>query len=314
MGTERRRVRGWACALGAVALAGGCSSGSGGGGGGANTSDISVKANLPAAAQAISIAAGNNKVTSQVYAVPPTLGADLAVTDVTVDLQATLGLGTVAFKASPKAGGPAGARGAAGASVAQMFVHIAPAAEIATVCSTGFAYGPFAVTEAAGGGVAVDPPTATANRQTMSVVNLGSAAICVEIHADQDVDANLPQVALDVTTCDEGADSIGGDWSGTYTCKNTGCDDEGGDIFLTIIQDRGSHSAKYTSDLEGFAGTVCGNRFEFDGGVNGAYDESGVFTQTTVGKAKKHSEWHSVIPGDSCHGVCDDVLTQVAEF
>jgi hypothetical protein len=318
MATERDRIRGWAgaCgALGALVLLWGCSSGGGGGGGGANTSKMSVKANLPAAAQAVSVTGGANQVVSQVYALPATLGADLAVEDVTVDLKTTLGLGTVALKASPKAGGPAGALGAVGSSVAQMFVHVGPAADAATVCATGFQYGPFAVTTAAGGGVDVDPPTATASRQTMSVINTGSAAICVEIDADVDVDASLDKVALDLTTCDTAADFIGGDWSGTYHCANSGgasCGDEGGDVFLVIFQDEGSHSARYTSDIESFSGTVCGSRFRFDGGVAGSYTESGTFTRTGTGTATKHSEWHSVI--DSCGGVCDDQLTQVASF
>jgi hypothetical protein len=311
MVTERICVRGWTLALGALVLLWGCSSG--GGGGGANTSKMSVKANLPAAAQAVSVTGGGNQVVSQVYALPATLGADLAVEDVTVDLKTTLGLGTVALKASPKAGGPAGALGAVGSSVAQMFVHVGPAADAATVCATGFAYGPFAVTTAAGGGVDVDPPTATASRQTMSVINTGSAAICVEIDADVDVDASLDKVALDLTTCDTDAAFIGGDWSGTYACRNTGgCADEGGDVFIVLYQALGSHSASYTSDAESFSGTVCGSRFRFDGGVAGAYTESGTFTRTGPGKAKKHSEWHSVI--DSCGGVCDDVLDQVASF
>lgn len=312
MATERCRVRGWVGALGALAMAWGCSSG-GGGGGTPATTTLSLNASLPAAAQAISVTGGNSMQTAQNYSVPGTLGP-ISVTGVTVDLAATLAAGAVTLKASRKAGGPAGSFGAAGDPVATMMVWVGEAGLGTFACGNGFAYGPFAITETGAGGVAVDPPTATAGRQTLSVINTGSATICVEIDADQDIDANIGKVAMDATTCDESASDMGGDWSGTYTCVNTGgCASESGDVFIVLLQQSGSHSATYSDDGEGeFSGTVCRNEFVFDGGYGTSVTENGTFTRTGPGTARKHSEWHEV--GGTCGGVCDDTLTQIAAF
>lgn len=291
----------------------GCSSSGGGGGGSPATTSITLNANLPASASGISIAAGNSQQITSVYTVPATIGP-VPVTDVTVDMAATVAGSSVSFKASPKPGGPAGARGAAGASVATMTGWIGPAAMGASVCGTGFEYGPFAVTDDGAGGVAVDPPGATAGRQTLSVINTGSLAICILIQADQDLDVDADKVALELTMCDEDAKAMGGDWSGTYTCNNHGgAADEAGDVFIVLNQGPGSYSASYGDDGGGeFSGTVCDSQFKFDGGYGDAVDESGVFTLTGPGKAKKHSEWHSNF--DASGGVCDDVLTQIAAF
>jgi hypothetical protein len=314
---ERSRVHRWICVLGGAAALWGCSSsgGGGGGGGGPLTSTMALNAALPASAQAVSVSGGGNSTTAEAYAVPGTLGP-IGVTDVTVDLAATLASGSVTLKPSfRKAGGPAGALGAAGDPVAQMMVRIGPASDIATVCATGYPYGPFSITDTGTGGVDVDPPTATASRQTLRVINTGNAAICVQIDADQDVDASVGKVALDVTTCDEAAGAVGGDWSGTYSCANFGgCADDAGDVFIVLFQD--GYSATLSDDGGGkFEGTVCGNEVRFDGGYGEPtlfVQESGTFTMTGPGTAVKHSEWRSLT--DSCGGVCDDVLTQIAAF
>jgi hypothetical protein len=313
MATERDRFRGWVCALGALGMLWGCSSGGGGGGGGPATTHLSVDADLPVALKSVAASAGASQVAS-IYTVPAALGAGFAVTDGSVDLAATLaGASNVVLKASRKAGGPAGALGAAGDSVATLTVRVGPESDIANVCTTGYTYGPFEITESASGGLLVDTPTVTASRQTLSVINTGSAAVCMIIDAARDVAADFDTVSADVITCDEDAATIGGDWEGTYTCNNFGgCPDEGGAVSIVLYQDPGSHSASYTSDAESFAGTVCGNQFAFDGGVDGAYDESGTFTLTVPGKAKKHSQWHDV--SGTCGGTCDDVLHQIAAF
>jgi len=321
MGTHRSVVGGWVCVLGALALLAACSSGGGGGGTtGPATTDLKITAGVPSANQDVAVAGGGSGTIAQVYTVPATLGAGLAVTDVSVNLNDTLDLPSSVFKARAKPGVPAGARGAAGDSVGQMTVWIGPSFLGTGVCGSPDAimYGPVAITETAGGGAAADPPTVQATLPTVNVINTGSAAICVQIDADQDIDAHFEEVAMDVTTCDDAATFIGGEWEGTYTCRNSGgCADESGDVFIFLGQDTGSHSATYTDDGGGsFSGEVCGNEFRFDGGYGSPVlfvQEGGTFTVTGPGQARKHSEWHDVPPG-TCGGVCDDVLHQTASF
>ena len=92
-------------------------------------------------------------------------------------------------------------------------------------------------------------------------------------------------------------------------CANTPCEDEGGPVTLTIAQE--GHSATY-SDTSGahYAGTVCGNTFQFDiTDTSVGYSESGSLVVNPEGTATKHSRWRD--NSGTCSGTCTDNLARM---
>jgi hypothetical protein len=113
-------------------------------------------------------------------------------------------------------------------------------------------------------------------------------------------------------TCDEDCGSpsdFSGTWTGTYQCtfRTNDCGEPfGGEITLEVTQD--GCSATYSDDGDGtFAGRVCGDVFEFEGGGPG-YTESGTLTLVTPNMAMKHSTFVNTEGG--CTGDCDDDLSR----
>ena len=118
---------------------------------------------------------------------------------------------------------------------------------------------------------------------------------------------SIRDYSVDVATCDEEPANFAGTWTGEYACDNVGCGDESGPIELTITQT--GHSARYVDDSgAAYSGTVCGDEFAFDGGVEGpgGYVEKGRFTMNSDGTLRKESSF--VTNDGSCRGDCEDSL------
>ncbi len=112
-------------------------------------------------------------------------------------------------------------------------------------------------------------------------------------------------------TCGAGCGSpsdFSGTWTGTYECtfRDAECGEPfGGDITLMVMQN--GCAATYSDEEATYAGSVCGNVFEFEGGGPG-YTESGALTLVTPNEATKESTF--VNTGDSCTADCADVLSR----
>lgn len=74
----------------------------------------------------------------------------------------------------------------------------------------------------------------------------------------------------------------------------------------TVCED--GHSAQYTDSEAAYRGTVCGNEFVFNGGVEGewGYEEKGTATLNSDGSLRKTSSFVSY--DGSCRGDCEDLL------
>jgi hypothetical protein len=112
-------------------------------------------------------------------------------------------------------------------------------------------------------------------------------------------------------TCGEGCGSpsdFSGTWTGTYECtfREDQCGEPfGGEIALEVTQN--GCSATYSDGDATFAGSVCGDVFEFEGGGPG-YTESGILTLVTPNMAMKESTF--VNTEGNCTGDCEDNLSR----
>lgn len=111
-------------------------------------------------------------------------------------------------------------------------------------------------------------------------------------------------------TCGEGCGSpsdFSGTWTGTYECTPdpTCGEPSGGPITLEVTQN--GCSATYTDGEATFAGSVCGDVFEFEGGGDG-YTESGTLMLVAPNMAMKESRYDNTV-GD-CGGDCADDLSR----
>jgi len=120
--------------------------------------------------------------------------------------------------------------------------------------------------------------------------------------------------------------NIGGWWSGTFSCVNTGSTQdcysvEDEPIEILITQDpENMYNASYGDYEAEYSGVVCGNTFEFDGGYEGYYDinlqqyvggysEEGVMTFQDEANTSKVSDFVGS-EGYDCSGHCTDTLTK----
>jgi len=189
----------------------------------------------------------------------------------------------------------------------EMYAYISSASESASTCVSGEKYGPFTISvENNNQPSSVSPAKATATKPTLSIVNAGSFSVCLEVVSPIAAKADLDGVSINATSCNQSPDDIDGIWTGTYSCTNQGTSNDGGDISLRITQN--GYSASYTDGEATYKGTVCGNVFEYDGGVEGAYKETGTFTLKSNGSALKTSSWKSTI--DESSGDCTDNLVK----
>jgi hypothetical protein len=285
----------------------GCDGGGGGGGGGDDSgeSDTSISVPLNAFVDTISLDGSQPTQFKFTYNLP--VGAR-PYTGFTVDFADTLQAVSVDVSASG-----AGLREGGYQTIVQpyqetsamMTVRVASAAQEETVCQVGELYGPYTIYgSTAYEPESVDPQTAQATQATLSIVNTGAFSICIEITSPVDATLSVSAIDIDVEPCETPPADIAGVWTGTYSCENIGCSDEGGDILLTITRD--GYSAHYESEGGAvYDGTVCGNTFRFNGGAD-SYTEEGVFTLNADGSGSKTSSW--VGKDGICSGQCTDAL------
>jgi hypothetical protein len=209
-------------------------------------------------------------------------------------------------------GGPVRAK----ISGSTMVIRVARFEDSETVCSTGEQYGPYSIElNDDFSASSVSPPTATATRQTLDIINTGGYSICIQVTPVVDATADLDFVAVDIGNCDEPPADIAGTWSGTYSCVSdvsSSCD-ETGMVELTIVQD-GSDPGKASYSDDGgamYEGRVCGNRFSFQGGVSSSYTESGTFILNGDGSASKSSSFKDIGPSPLCSAKCTDSLSRL---
>jgi len=209
------------------------------------------------------------------------------------------------------------------AGQATVTAYIATDAEVAVVCNgtVGVKYGPFTVSvDAANQLVGVDPPTATATQETVNVINSGSMAICIVVDSHVGGNMNVDSLDFEVEDCNKPLEIIAGTWIGKFTCINSPvnpnsvitCDDDiDEDVSLTITQN--GDRATYNDGTATYSGTVCGDHFNFNGGIEISefvgFDESGKFVMNDDDRtAFKESKW--LERDDSCMGTCTDSLTR----
>ena len=186
-----------------------------------------------------------------------------------------------------------------------MYVRIGASAD--TVCQDGLLYGPFTVY-----GSNIYPSTASAAPSSVSIINSGSAAMCIKILSEESAKINVSDVSIDATPCNQAPANINGKWKGKYTCINYGSYgyDPKNEINLpvdfTITQSPDGNSAVYIDGTATYNGTVCGNVFKFDGGKPGEYKENGTFVLNNNGTGTKNSTWYA--ESGYSWGTCTDEI------
>lgn len=194
-------------------------------------------------------------------------------------------------------------------NTAQGYVTVGSANEASTVCTYGIRHGPFEVTlDDSGQPVSIEPGSVKVDKGAMGIIYSSSTAIaCLVIDAPVDATASVhaQSVAMDLKECNEEPVQMAGYWTGPYFCSDSCSGGFSNDITLQITQD--GFSASYTDFEEAsYNGTVCGNKFTFNGGGPG-FTEEGVFTLLGNGTATKTSAW--VSDDGLCQGECEDSLT-----
>ena len=148
------------------------------------------------------------------------------------------------------------------------------------------------------------------------MVNSGSMSICIEVESNVGADLNVDQLDFEVEDCNETPAIIAGTWNSQYSCTNSGCpDDPLQQVTYTITQNGDRATFVDNDDGASYSGTVCGNVFNFNGGLfiapgppEQGYDESGKFILTGSNSATMTSKWIEL--DDSCMGTCSETLTK----
>lgn len=228
-------------------------------------------------------------------------------TALVLDLQENLS--NLTFAPQPPSNDLSGQVVPLGTTTGSVTLFVAPA-DAANACTDGEPYGPFTVTfDTSSQPQSISPPTLEASQTTIDIINVGAFSVCVQVTIPVTALASLGQ--LDVALCDEPIAAIAGTWFGPYSCGGN-CP-ESGEVTLTITQDSEIPSRASYADDGGanYEGTVCGNSFSFEGGLAGAYTESGTFIMDPGGQtATKTSTYTEVFPG-TCSGTCSDDLERV---
>lgn len=190
----------------------------------------------------------------------------------------------------------------------QLSFRIGAAAEIDTICRDGWLYGPYTLR---GNDIPETSDTAnvSAEPSTVDLINFGSFAMCIQISSPIDLNLSVSKYSVAVSTCEENPANFAGTWTGTYSCDNQNCPDTPtSSITLHVYQD--GHSASYHDEEASYEGTVCGNVFSYNGGVEGdfGYIEKGTLTLNSDGTAHKQSSFKD--NNGSCQGTCEDFLTR----
>lgn len=287
------RTRLWPLALLVPALA--CSGGGGGGTATPRTDRVLVPVEP---LQSATVTAGVPARFTWVHATPPT-----PVLSFEVDLLSTL----TQVQASPSVLARALAAAVAG-DTATVMVRVAPADQVATVCTSGLAHGPFQIgLDALLKPVSAAPGTATANGATLALVNAGPWATCLEITSPVGAAFALAGAEVVVTQdCAPATADFSGAWTGTWSCTDTCGQPFGGAITLTVTQQPGG-KARYVDDgYAEYSGTVCGGEFRFVRNTS-PETERGTMVLGAGGTATKRSHWRGS-EAPFCSGECVDTL------
>lgn len=189
------------------------------------------------------------------------------------------------------------------AESAQVTVHISYAGD-PDVCNSPY-IGADNILGAVGSPLSGSISTVQPTQEATDIINAGIFDVCVVTTPPVDGYVTVPGVVVDFESCETLGLDIVGKWSGTYQCTNFGTGDDGGPISLTITQNTDGSYHYIDDGGAAYDGHLCGNKFKYNGGVDGSYTENGtlVFNGTS---ATKTSNWVSVslISG----GKCSDVL------
>lgn len=188
-----------------------------------------------------------------------------------------------------------------------MYMYVRIGASVDTVCQDGFLYD----TITFNGNGYIDPSTVSAAPSSVSIINSGSAAMCIQILSEESATINISNVSIDATPCNQAPANISGTWKGKYTCINYGCADCNEvnlpvKFTITYPDPLDKTRAVYTDGTATYNGTVCGNVFKFDGGDPGLYKENGTFVLNNNGTGTKNSTWYSEYNPDTFWGTCTD--------
>lgn len=253
------------------------------------------------------------------FTIPVTSGIQRGLTDLSLDLEETL----KSFTFSQPA--PKGNRLALAPVTTTLTARIST--DSSTVCTEGEKYGPFIVVIDDNDEVnSVTPKKVEASKPTLNIVNTGWYSICFEVYTPSAITFSGSKYQVAVENCQSDPLNIGGYWSGTYSCDNTGSaadcvDATNVPIEILIVQDPDNlYNATYGDYQANYTGVVCGETFEYDGGYDGYYDsnlnqmvggysEEGVMTFQDESNATKESSFVGN-EGYDCRGTCTDLLSK----
>lgn len=197
---------------------------------------------------------------------------------------------------------------AADEASAQVTAYISYAGD-PDVCSSPYKFGPYSISGMVDSALSSDTESVTPSAAAVDITNAGSFDVCIVTTPPIDAFLTVTGVAVDFEECVAPAADFVGDWQGTYQCINFDDSIEESAVNVTITQNTDG-SYKYTDDAGAvYNGHVCGNKFKFKGGLDGAYTESG--TMTAEGSsATKTSLWLSVFD-NSAGGRYTDNLDKI---
>ena len=139
----------------------------------------------------------------------------------------------------------------------------------------------------------VSPSTVSAAPSSVSIINTGALAICMQIYSPIDATVDVSDVSINVTPCNQAPANIYGTWEGKYTCINYGSNDDINQSITLTINKLTDGKTQYVDDGgDTYEGTVCGNVFKFNR-INPVINdtESGTFVLNNNGTGTKNSTW-----------------------
>lgn len=286
----------WTVLAGLAACSGGDDSGDGDDG---FIESVPIALSCPVPPGAASFAISEGSDTSPAVSIPIAGVPDaFRFGAVSIDLAATLAFVTFT---------PTGGTGTG--DTLDLTFRVSPAADAATVCTSGLAVGPVQVGLTAGTFApsgTVTPTTLDLTQEVVDVLNTGDVAVCVETSSPRSGLLGLTHVAWVYTVGEDCSAStpadIAGTWTGPYECSTTCGEPFSGTASIDITQD--GDQASYVDGDAVYHGTVCGDVFRFSGGegdpLGSLYCEGGMISFNGDGTADKSSHWDS---GD-CTGDC----------
>jgi len=288
----------WRSTLGLVALAGLAAFSGCGGKGAAQTTPKSHAATVAIPAlQSVTVEAGVPTQVVYVQALPPTplLGFE-------VDL-----LGTFAnVSVSPSTSLRLLAAAALGEEVT-LKVRIAPGDQASTVCAAGTLLGTYQIgLDAFLAPVTAAPAVVSASGDSLSIVNAGPWATCLELTSPVAGTFSLAGVEVTVThDCAPARADLSGSWAGTWSCTSTCGGTTGGSIALEVTQAPDGLASYLDDGGDAYTGAVCGDELRF--ASNTPLETERGTLRLVPGGAEKRSHWRAT-SAPYCAGDCVDAL------